>query len=153
MWQGVMNGLRRRWPTQQQQMYGASEGAREGGVCSCDGRWIDAHWEGGGGGEDAMIYSLNSPTRSSCLFADPQQRTRKALKSPLIFSSLKYERKSSTVHFTDGSSLRYSRCSTREFLWNSFSFPVTATQVFWKWRPTEKRHGETVMPERFWFLK
>lgn len=37
-----------------------------------------------------MIYSLNSPNRSSCLFADPQQRTRKALKS-LIFSSLKYE--------------------------------------------------------------
>lgn len=28
---------------------------------------------GGGGGVDAaMIYSLNSPSRSPCLFADPQ---------------------------------------------------------------------------------
>lgn len=59
-----------------------------GGVGRRDRRWIDAHWEGGGG-EDAMIYSLNSPTRSSCLFADPQQRTGKALKSPPMFSVLK----------------------------------------------------------------
>lgn len=59
-------------------MCGASEGEVGGmvggGGCSYDGQWIDAHWEGGmrrRRREDAMIYSLNSPTRSSCLFADP----------------------------------------------------------------------------------
>lgn len=77
--------------------WGRGERGRSGGC----GRWIDAHWEGGGGVDGAMIYSLNSPSRSPCLFADPQKWTRKALKSPLIFSSLKYERKSRTDRSSD----------------------------------------------------
>lgn len=85
-------------------MRGESEGGVGVGDVMGDGLMHTGRDGGGGGrgvgGTDAMIYSLNSPTRSSCLFADPQQRTRKALKSPLISSLLKSEWKSSTVHFT-----------------------------------------------------
>lgn len=73
---------------QWQQMCGASEEGVELVDVMGDGL-THTKREGGGGGEDAMIYSLNLPTRSSCLFADPQQLTRKALKSPPIFSSFK----------------------------------------------------------------
>lgn len=60
----IGNGSRCAW---------GSEGGGEGRVgvvaVMVDGLM---HTGKGGGGVDAMIYSLNSPTRSLCLFADPQ---------------------------------------------------------------------------------